>query len=75
MRGSVILGVLLVALGILALTYRGVTYTDRDKVLDVGPIEATTTEKKTVPIHPLFGTIAIVGGLVLLVAGARRSSP
>jgi hypothetical protein len=73
MKGTLILGILLIAFGIFSFVYRGVSYTEREKVLDVGPIEATTEQKKTVPIHPLLGTIALVGGVALLVAGARRS--
>jgi len=72
-KAPLILGILLIAIGIFSLTYRGISYTEREKVLDVGPIEATTEEKKTVPIHPLIGAVAILGGVAMLVVGGRRS--
>jgi hypothetical protein len=62
----------LIALGIVAFAFGGISYTDRDKVLDIGPIEATTEERKTIPLSPILGGAALVAGVVLLVAGARR---
>ena len=66
------LGVALVILGILALVYGGVGYNRQTTILDVGGIKATATEHKTVPIAPVAGTIALIGGLVLLVAPRMR---
>ena len=62
----------LLVLGILSLAYQGITYTKSEKVLEVGPITATKETKKTIPLPPVLGGVALVGGLVLLVAGARR---
>jgi hypothetical protein len=67
-----ILGVALLVLGILALAYQGITYTTSEKVLEVGPITATKETKKTIPLPPVLGGLALVGGIVLLVAGSRR---
>jgi hypothetical protein len=67
-----ILGIALLVLGILALAYQGITYTKTEKVLEVGPITATKETKKTIPLPPVLGGVAVVGGIVLLVAGARR---
>ena len=67
-----IVGIALLVLGILALAYQGITYTKTEKVLEVGPITATKETKKTIPLPPLLGGVAVVGGIVLLVAGARR---
>ncbi len=67
-----IAGIALLVLGILSLAYQGITYTKSEKVLEIGPITATKETKKTIPLPPVLGGVALVGGLVLLVAGARR---
>ena len=72
MNRTAIVGVVLIVLGVAALAYQGVTYTKRDTVVDIGPLHATADHQKTVPIPPIIGGIAVVGGLVLLVAGMRR---
>ena len=72
MRASAIVGVVLIVAGLLALAYGGFSYTDRETVLDVGPIEATAETRETVPIPPILGGAAVVGGVVLLVMGLRR---
>jgi len=74
MKTPLILGLVLIAFGIFSLTYGGVRYTEREKVLDVGPIEAHTETKKTMPIHPAVGALALLGGVAVLVTGARRSA-
>lgn len=63
-----IVGVALVILGIVALIYGGVGYNRQTTILDVGGIKATATEHKTIPIAPVAGVIALIGGIVLLVA-------
>jgi uncharacterized membrane protein YidH (DUF202 family) len=67
-----ILGVLLIVLGVVALAYGGITYTRREKVLDIGPIEATAERRHTIPLPPVLGVVALVGGIALMIAGARR---
>jgi hypothetical protein len=64
-----ILGVLLVVFGVLALIYQGFTYTKRETVVDIGPVHATADRKKTVPLPPIVGGLALIGGVVLLVSG------
>jgi hypothetical protein len=66
-----IVGTLLIVFGIVALVMGGITYTDRDTVVDLGPIEATTEERETIPLSPIIGIASIVGGIALLVMGAR----
>lgn len=68
-----VLGILLIVLGTLALAYQGITYTTQEKVLEVGPIKATTERQKTIPVPPVVGAIGIIAGVVLLVTGRRRS--
>ena len=67
-----IIGVVLIVIGIIALAYGGVTYTRREKVLDIGPIEATTERRETIPLPPVLGGLALAGGIVLLIVGSRR---
>jgi len=76
MRGSMkpktIIAIILIALGIAALAYQGITYTTREKVVDIGPIQMTAEKTKTIPLPPILGAIALVGGIVLLVVGGRK---
>ena len=71
MKSATIAGLVLVVLGVLALAYQGFTYTTHKKVLDVGPIQATKEEHNTVPIPPIIGGLALIGGIVLIVAGNK----
>lgn len=66
-------GIVLVVVGVLALAFGGFTYTTREKIVDIGPIEATAEKEETVPLPPLVGGAALVGGLVLLVVAGRKS--
>jgi uncharacterized membrane protein YidH (DUF202 family) len=68
-----VLGVILIIIGIVALAYQGVTYTTHKKVLDLGPIQATKEEHHTVPISPIVGVLALVGGVAVLTLGSRSS--
>ena len=66
-----IAGVLMIVAGVLAIGYQQISYTTREKVLDIGPLEATTESRKVIPVPPLIG-IAIVAGGVLMVVAARK---
>jgi hypothetical protein len=72
MKGLVAAGLVLLVLGVVALAYQGITYTTQEKVLDVGPIQATVKREKTIPLPPVLGALALVGGIVLIVVGTRR---
>jgi uncharacterized membrane protein len=74
MKPTILIGILLIVLGGLALAYQGFTYTHREKVLDVGPIHATADEQHHVSIPPILGGLALVGGIVLVFVGAKKSS-
>ena len=67
-------GILLVVLGALVVAYQGFNYTHQEKILDVGPIHATAEERDRVSIPPVLGGLALVGGIVLLVVGAKKNS-
>ena len=73
MRNNVlaIVGVILIAAGAMALFYRGIPYTSRDVVIDVGPLKATAETSKTWPVPPILGGLAIAGGVMLILVGAR----
>jgi uncharacterized membrane protein len=67
-------GILLIVIGGLALAYQGFDYTHQEKVLDVGPIHATAEEQKHVSIPPVLGGLVLVGGIALVIVGARKKS-
>jgi hypothetical protein len=67
-----LLGIVLIVLGIVALAYQGVTYTTHKKVLDIGPIQATKEEHNTIPIPPILGVLALIGGVVILATDRRN---
>ncbi|HET6929555.1 MAG TPA: hypothetical protein VFI45_04485 [Candidatus Acidoferrum sp.] len=68
------IGILLVVLGALALAYQGFNYTRREKVIDLGPIHATAERQEHVSLPPILGGLALVGGILLVVAGSRKTS-
>ena len=72
MNGRMLLGVALIAIGVIALVYQGFAYTTHKKVLDMGPIQATKEEHITVPIPPIIGVIALIGGVAVLATGRRK---
>jgi hypothetical protein len=73
MKSTAMMGVFLVLLGVAALVYQGITYTTRETVLDLGPIQATKETTKTMPLPPVLGGMALLGGVFLIVLGAKRS--
>jgi hypothetical protein len=74
MKPAMMIGILLIVLGGLALAYQGFNYTHQEKVIDIGPIHATAEEQKHVSIPPILGALALVGGIVMVVAGTRKNS-
>lgn len=66
-----LIGILLVVFGLAALAAGGFSYTKREKVLDIGPLQASTETRKTIPIAPIAGVAAIAGGIVLIVVGTK----
>ena len=63
------LGIILIVVGLIGLAWGGLTYTTREKVVDIGPIHATRDKDHTIPLPPLAGAVALIGGVVLVVAG------
>jgi hypothetical protein len=66
-------GAALIVLGLIALAYQGVTYTTREKVVDLGPVKITAEKEKTIPLPPILGGFALAGGIALVVVSARKS--
>jgi hypothetical protein len=69
-----ILGIVLIVLGIISFAYQGISFTKKEKIIDIGPIEATKEEKKTIPLPRILGGLLIAGGVIVLVAGGRKST-
>lgn len=72
MKSATIIGIALILLGVVALSYQGITYTSEEKIIDMGPLQATAQTEKTIPLPPVLGVLALVGGIVLVVVGARK---
>jgi drug/metabolite transporter (DMT)-like permease len=72
-KPSTICGILLILLGVVGLAMGGFSFTRKEKVIDLGPIEATADKKESVAIPPVLGALALIGGVVLLAAGSRRT--
>ena len=72
-----LVGIALIILGIVAFAYQGITYTSREKIIDIGPIQATAGRQilqKSITLSPLLGGLVLVGGFALVVVGAKTSS-
>ena len=67
-----LVGIVLIALGVVALAYQGITYTSREKIIDIGPIHATAETQKTIPLSPALGGLALAGGIVLVVVEQKN---
>jgi hypothetical protein len=74
MKSATLAGLVLLILGVVALAYQGITYTTQKKILDVGPLQATEEVKHTLPLPPVLGCLALMGGVVLLATGAKNES-
>ena len=73
MRAATLIGCLMIVLGLGALAYQGFTYTTRETVVDLGPIQATKETRRTIPLPPVVGALALLSGVALVMTGARRS--
>ena len=70
---AMLIGIVLIALGLIALVYQGITYTTSEKVVDLGPLKITAQKEKTIPLPPILGGLALAGGIVLVVVASRKS--
>jgi len=72
MKTTTLIAIVLIAIGIVAFGYQGITYTTREKVVDLGPLQMTAEKTRTLPLPPIVGAIALVGGIVLLAVGRKK---
>jgi uncharacterized membrane protein HdeD (DUF308 family) len=72
MKPATVVGIILIILGIVALAYQGINYTTKDKVVDLGPLKVEAKREKTIPLPPIVGIAALVGGIVLVAVSARK---
>ena len=73
MKPLALVGAVLIILGIVALAYQGITYTTREKIIDLGPLKASVEKEKTIPLPPVLGGLAVAAGVFLVWVGARKT--
>lgn len=73
-KSTALLGLILIILGVAALAYQGITYTKRDTILNVGPIHAEADRQHTIPLPPIIGVVAVIGGIALVVMGGAQKT-
>jgi drug/metabolite transporter (DMT)-like permease len=71
LSGKIIIGIVLIVLGILGLVYQGFGYNTRHRIADVGPLHGERTEHHAVPLPPVLGAIALIGGIVVIASDRR----
>lgn len=67
-----VVAIILIAVGIVVFAYQGITYKTQEEVVDLGPLHVTTEKTNTIPLPPVLGGIALVGGIVLLVVAMKK---
>ncbi len=72
MKAATLVGILLIILGIAGFAMGGISFTHEKKDVDLGPVQLSHKQKDTLPISPILSTLALVGGIGLLVAGSRN---
>jgi hypothetical protein len=72
MKPVVFIGIVLICFGAVVLAYHGITFTSHRKVIDIGPLQASLESKKTIPLSPTVGGIALAGGIMLVLMGAKK---
>ena len=74
MKPAGIFGIILIAVGIIALAYGGyASYTTKENVAKLGPLEINKQREHPVPIGPIAGGVCLVGGIILVLTGNRRA--
>ncbi len=67
-----LVGIVLIVLGVLALVYQGIQYTSKEKMLDIGSIKLSADTKKTIPLPPIVGGVALIAGITLIVLDRKN---
>ena len=73
MKPAGIVGIILIAIGIIAIAYGGFSYTKREKIIDAGPLQVSADREKTVPFPPILGGLCLVGGIILVLVGNKKA--
>ena len=73
MKTNTLLAVLLIAIGIVAFAYQGINFKTKEKAIDFGSVEVTAEKTRRLPLPPIVGAIALVGGIVLLVTEMKKA--
>ena len=68
-----LVGIIFIILGVLALVYQGIQYTTKEKILDIGSIKISADTKKTIPLPPIVGGVALVAGIALIVLDRKKT--
>ncbi len=74
MNTSKIVAIALIILGIVAFAYQGISYQSRESVVDLGPLHVTAEKTHTLPLPPIVGAIALLGGIALLVLDSKKTA-
>lgn len=72
MKPYTLIGIILIVVAVAAFGYQGISYTTREKVVDLGPLQMTAEKTRTLPLSPIVGGIALIGGIVLLGLGQKK---
>jgi uncharacterized membrane protein HdeD (DUF308 family) len=70
-KPAIVIGIILIVIGIVALAWQGISYTTTERVVDLGPLKVEAQKERTIPLPPILGVLALVGGIVLVVVGTR----
>ena len=73
MKATTLIAIILIVLGIVAFGYQGISYTTREKVIDLGPVEMTADKTRTLPLPPIVGAVALAGGVIMLIATRKKA--
>ena len=73
MKPALLIGIILIVIGVVALAYQGISYTTTERVVDIGPLKVDKKKEHTIPLPPVLGGLALVGGVILVATSARRS--
>ena len=73
MKPYSLIGIIMIVVAVAAFVYQGISYTSREKVVDLGPLQMTAEKTRTLPLSPIVGGIALIGGIGLVMLGAKKS--
>jgi uncharacterized membrane protein YidH (DUF202 family) len=73
MKGTRIIGIILIILGILGFAFGGISFTKKEKIVDLGPVEVQSEKKESIPVTPIASAVAVVAGIILVAVGSKKS--